>query len=301
MTTRIGTGRMRRFLPGLLACIGLILLAADARGAGTRLVFESVLRGEGDAELRWPVGVAAAAPDEVVAADASGKRLVVFRKSEGGWGALRSLTLPGTPAGIAGSGERYLVTTRGPEGLFLVDRGTWTLRPLALPRGSRPGALAAAPDGAFLLHDAGSSQILTLSSSGAVTGRRPAAGRVQALAAAPDGGHYAADALGGAVARFGDDGAERASWRLPGDGARSPFPCALAVSGSGPPIVLDRHMARLLRLEAGGRVEVLGGVRGHEPGRLFYPRAAASLSPDRIAIADSGNGRIQIVRLEPEQ
>jgi len=299
----------RGWIPGrraarLAAVLAVMCALNSDPEAATRLIFESVLHGEGDDALRWPVAVASAAPDELLVADAAGPRLVVFlyARGEEEWRVARSIPLTGAPAAIAGSaGGSYLVTTRGPAGLFLVDRDNWTLRSIGLPRGSRPGALAAMGDGSFLVHDVGTGQVLKLEASGALAGRVPAPPRLIALAAATDGGFYAADAVGRRVTRHGPDGVERSSWAIPADGPRRAFPGALVVADGGDPVVIDRHTARLLRLKPGGRVETLGGVRGHASGQFFHPRAIAVLTGERVAIADLGNGRVQILRMEERE
>jgi len=284
-----------------IAAALLVSLSMNVAVSATpRLVFETVLRGEGEVALRWPIAIASAAPDGIVVAEIAPPSLVVFRLEQDEWQVARSIPLTGTSAAIAGAraGEQYLVATRGPGALFLLDRVKWTLRSIALPSGSRPGAVAGLRDGGFLVHDVGNGQIISLAASGAVSGRTPAPARMVALAAAPDGGFYTVDAVGGRIIHHGPDGTERAAWTLRGDGPRSPFPCALALRGNGEPMALDRHTARLLRLVPGGRVESLGGGRGQMPGRFFYPRGIAALGNERFAIADLGNGRIQIVRLE---
>lgn len=290
-----------RTLLGVAALLALVIDVAS--GATPRLVFEAVVRGEVEEQaLRWPIAIASAAPDEIVVAEVARPRLVVFhRDEEGEWRVERSIPVEGTPAAVAGAGEQYLVATRGPSALFLLHRDDWTLRRIALSRDSRPGALAGLRDGGFLVHDPGTGQIVSLDASGATSGRIPAPAPMIALAASPDGGFYAADAIGGRVTQHRPDGTERAAWSLSNDGPRPPFPGALALSDNGDPIVLDRHTARLVRLAPGGRVESLGGGRGREPGRLFYPRGIAALGGDRFAIADLGNGRVQIVRLEERE
>jgi tripartite motif-containing protein 71 len=59
-------------------------------------------------------------------------------------------------------------------------------------------------------------------------------------------------------------------------------------------VIVDRHGARLVVLDAEGRIEGLGSRRGRDPGLLLFPAGITALPDGRLAVADQGNGRIQI-------
>ncbi len=279
----------------LVACAPAASLSAAPAAAAPLLVWESAAYGSGDGALRWPCGVASAVPGELLVADAFRPRLVLFREASPDWTSERVIPLAGPPTGIAAAGERYVVATRGPSALFAVDRLSWSLRPLPLPEGTVLGALAALPDGTVLAYDAAGNQVLAIAANGGVARRIPAPGRVRAIAPGPDGGIDAAYPDEGRVARLGPDGAVSESWTVPGEGPIRAWPSGLAADRGGL-LVLDRHAGRVVALDARGAAVGSGARAGREAGLLWLP-AALTLMPDgRVAVADQGNGRVQIFR-----
>ena len=286
-----------RVIPVAVVLLLAVTLSPRTEGAGPEsdpLVWETTLPGDGDAALRWPVGIASAAVGEIAVADASGSRLVVFREGEKGWLVERTISLPGTPYGVAGSGDLYLLSIRGPASLVTVNRKTWQQRPLPLPRGAAPAAVAPQSGGGFLVQDAAGGEILSVSPVGSVTRHIPAPRRFRAIAAAPPDGYFAADAPAGSVARYDGEGEIRDLWELVPDGPIPPWPVALAVEGRGRLLVLDRHAARLLVLEPGGVVRSSYARHGRGEGRFAFPSAITVIPDGRLAIADLGNARVQI-------
>lgn len=314
------------FLPvrpaGLLRLLGLAALAIAtavlstpptsaqsrprAAGAERVLVFEQDLPAVGDEDVRWPVAVAAAGEDELAVADAYGPRLLILRKVGVEWRLHRVLELPGAPAALVRDGDRYVLALRGEDGLVSFEGADLLQRRVPLPTGVVPGALAtrgAAGSGdaersGLLVYDLAGERVLSMAPDGSV-GRGegvPVGERVSALAPAAGGGFYAALPERGEVRRYDAQGALDATWTLPADGPVPPWPAALAVEPGGDILVVDRHGHHLVVLAADGSLEGLGSRRGWEPGLLLYPAGAARLADGRFAIADQGNGRVQIFR-----
>lgn len=291
----------------LLAAAAVAVAAAlpagplPAQGAPARpLVFEEALRGSEDREVRWPVAVAAASAEEIAVADAFGARLLVFRKAGVGWQAAAEAELPGAPVGLARLGERWVVAVRGEASLVALEGESLLQRRLALPAGTVPGPLAAAPGGGLLVHDFAGGRILRLDAGGAPAGAIAVAGRVTGLAAGPGGGAVAAFGEEGVVRRYGAAGALEATWELPADGPVPAWPSGVAVSPGGDTLVADRHNGRIAVFEAGGRVAGLGSRKGWDPGLLLFPEGLALLPDGRLLVADQGNGRLQVFRRSGE-
>lgn len=272
---------------------------AVARPSSWAFVFEEVLRGSEDREVRWPVAVAAASADQVAVADAFGARLLLFRRLGAGWQAARRLDLPAAPVDLVRDGERYVVSLRGTGGLLALEGNDLLQRRLPLPEGVVPGALASVPGGGLLVHDRAGGRLLRLASDGRVLGEVSGAGRVTGLAAT----------TGGVLAAFGDEGVLRrydaagrleATWPVPTDGPVPPWPAGLAVTAGGQALVADRHNGRVVVLDPAGRPVGFGSRQGWDPGLLRFPADLALLPDGRIAVADQGNGRVQLFRRSGE-
>jgi sugar lactone lactonase YvrE len=292
-----------KLLPYMLWCAAFAVAAAlfgpvaaplAAQGARA-LVFEEVVRGTEDREVRWPVAVAGASADELAVADAFGPRLLVFRRAGVGWQVARVAELPGAPAGLAWDGSRWVVSVRGGGGLVALEGEELLQRRLPLPAGTVPGVLAAAPGGGLLVHDAAGGRILRLGADGRPAGAIPVVGRVTGLAAAP-GAVVAAFGADGVVRRFDAAGAVEATWALPADGPVPAWPAGIAVGPGGDSYVADRHNGRIVVLDAAGRVAGFGARKGWDPGLLLFPSGLALLPDGRLAVADQGNGRVQLFR-----
>jgi hypothetical protein len=290
------------------AGVALVLLAvppAAAAGpapaaAPPALVWLASVYGSGDGALRWPAAVASAVPDEILVADAFKNRAVLFREVDGAFKNERVLSLPGAPAGVTATADRYLIALRGPAGLVAIERKAWTLRSLSLPKGAVPGGLAAAAEGATFLLDAAVPQAVLLSPSGVATRRTPLPERTRAIVAAAGGGLLAAAPDRPEIVRCAADGTVADRFPLPAEGPVPPWPAALAADAAGRLLVVDRHGARILLLDASGRVFGAAGRKGWENGAFLFPSAVAVLSDGRVVVADQGNGRLQIFRTAPE-
>lgn len=173
------------------------------------------------------------------------------------------------------------------------------MRRVPLPGDAVPGALAGLFGGAVLIHDAAGDKVLFLAESGSVTGTTPLPGLVRALAGAPGEGFFAAAPAAGAVEKITRAGIAAERWIVPGVEPRSAWPVALLSESDGDLLVLDRHGGRVVFLDARGRPRGSGSREGRTAGLLHYPSAMAWIPGGRIAVADQGNGRVQIFRVLP--
>ena len=167
---------------------------------------------------------------------------------------------------------------------------------MALPAGTVPGALAAAADGGLLVYDAAASRVLALNDAGQAAAETAVSGRLTALAAAAGGGFYAVFADQARIVRYGTRGELLGDWQVPGEAPVPAWPDGLVVEPSGDLLITDRHAGRVVALDATGRLTGIGSARGWKPGRLLSPAGIARLSDGRLAVADRGNGRVQIFR-----
>jgi DNA-binding beta-propeller fold protein YncE len=292
---------MNRPIPLLLAA-GAVTGLAAARPALAQvgpprvLVFQEMLKGTEAVSLRWPLAVAAASDEEIAVADASGPRLLRFRKVGVSWQLDRSVPIEGAPAGLAWDGRRYVASLRQGAGLVAFEGADLVRRRLNLPRGVVPGAVAAGPGGSLLLYDAAKRSVLRLSPEGAATGEIAVGGDVTGLAATAAGGFFAAVAAEGAVRYFDAGGKLAATWKLPAFEQVPAWPTGLAAEPGGNLLVVDRHVGRVLVLDANGQVTGVGSRKGWEPGLLLFPAGIARLPGGLVVVADEGNGRAQLFR-----
>ena len=260
------------------------------------LAFQEALKGTDEVSLRWPLAVAAASDEEVAVADASGPRLLRFRKVGVSWQLDRTVPMGGAPAGLAWDGRRYVASLRQGGGLVAFEGADLAERRLPLPRGVVPGAVAAGPGGSLLLFDAAKRSVLRLSPEGAASGEVAVGGDVSALAATAAGGFFAAVPAEGAVRSFDASGKLSATWKLPASEQVPAWPSGLAAEPGGNVLVVDRHAGRVLLLDASGQVAGVGARRGWEPGLLLFPAGIARLPGGTVLVADEGNGRAQLFR-----
>jgi hypothetical protein len=279
-----------------------IAQASWAQGSAARLlVWDEVVQAADEEDaLRWPVGVAAASADELAVADIYDSRLLIFIRKATSWTLERKVPLAGTPIALAHDGERYAVSLRQSAGLYAVEGDRYQLRRIALPGGAVPGALAGRVGGGFLVYDLASSSIVKLDSGGGAAGTVEVDGFVTALAATPGGGFYAAFADRAEIRQYGSNDAELQRWTVPGTPPVPPWPSGVAMAPSGDLVVVDRHLGRLDVLDSSGRLEGVGSRRGWDPGLLRFPAGLALLPDNRVAVADQGNGRVQLFRWAPE-
>jgi len=281
----------------LLLLVSAPLAAQPTQQVAAAFDWDEVVRPEGERALRWPVGVAAASADELVVADAYESRLVVLERQGVEWGQVREIELDGAPYAVAHDGNRYAVSLRGDAGLVAVEGDRHQLRRIALPAGTVPGALAAVDGGGFLVYDLSSGDVLKLDGSGSAAGRWTVDGPVTGLAAAPNGGFFATVAHRAEVLFHGADGRELQRFTVPGEGPVPAWPTGIVREAGGNLLVVDRHSGRLLKLDVSGRLEGRGARMGWDPGLLRFPAGIGWLPDGRLAVADQGNGRIQLFRL----
>ncbi len=293
---------MNRMFPWILVLLLLVPLpgAAQRQKAGRSLDWDEVVQPEGERPLRWPVAVAAASADEMVVADAYESRLIIITRQSGSWKAIREISLDGAPYALAHDGNRYAVSLRQGAGLMALEGDRHQLRRIALPAGAMPGALAGRPGGGFLVYDQSSGEVLLLNASGVAAGHWPVDGPVTGLAAAAGGGFFATVAHRAEVLFHGADGVEVQRWKVPGKPPLPAWPTGIVKQPGGDLFLVDRHGGRLLEMDVGGRLEGQGSRLGWDPGLLRFPAGLAWLPDGRLAVADQGNGRVQLFRLVPK-
>jgi len=283
---------------GAVAILGATTSApATAQATPPRaLSFLEALKGNEETELRWPVAVAAASADEIAVADAHGPRVLRFRRVGVSWQLDRVAPLSAVPVDLAWDGSRYVASLRQGKGLVVLEGPELLQRPLPLPRGVVPGPLTVLPNGDLLVYDYAGRRVLRLADGGELISETALEAAVTALEATAAGGFLAADAAAGSVLNFDANGDLRATWNLPASGKIPAWPVGLAVEPGGDVVVVDRHVGRLLVLDATGRVVGLGSRKGWEPGLLLYPADVVRLPNGHLLVADEGNGRAQVFR-----
>jgi len=280
----------------ILLATGFGFPAAAQSTLAPALVWQGAITGEELSNLRWPVAVASAEAGEVAVADAGNPRLIVFSLADGGWTAVATVPLPAPPVGLAAVDGSYLLSMRGESGLLEFERGKWTYRVAPLPGGTVPGALAATADGGLLVYDDACRLVLRRSSKGGFSSGVPVPGPVRALAAGRGGDFFAAVPHQGVVVHYGPAGEELNRWPIPGVSPSPAWPVGLAVTSGGELMVLDRSGGRVVVLDARGAVRGAGSRKGWDAGLLRHP-AGLALGPDGLlAVADQGNGRVQLFR-----
>ncbi len=276
----------------ILVLAALTSLPATAERPAPRvLAFEAVVQGQGDAELRWPVAVAAASALELAVADAWGGRLVIFAANDSGWSTGRAISLGTAPLAVVHDGRRYVVALRGRRDLATVESSASEPDSLSLPPGTVPGALAAAPGGGLWVYDAAGGRVLALDAAGSIGEETALPAGVTGLATAT-GGFWAVFAGESRLRRY-VGGRIADEWTVPGQGPVPAWPDGIAVEPGGL-LFADRHGCRIVALDGAGRLTGAGGAKGWEPGRLLSPAGMTRLPDGRLAVADRGNGRVQI-------
>lgn len=260
------------------------------------MTFIESIKGSEEIELRWPVAVAAASAEEIAVADAFGPRLLRFLRIGVSWQLDTSVELPGAPVDLIYDGKRWVASLRQGKGLVAFEGPELGQRSIPLPSNVVPGPLAVLPNGDLLLYDHAGHRALRLDAAGKVLSEAPIEGAVGALAATAAGGFLAAVPAAGSVHSFDANGKLSATWDLPASGRIPAWPVGLAVEPGGDVVVVDRHAARLLVLDATGRVVGLGSRKGWEPGLLLFPAGLARLPNGQLLVADEGNGRAQVFR-----
>ncbi len=165
------------------------------------------------------------------------------------------------------------------------------------------GGVAAGRDGRFLLADTGHDRVLTVDRDGRVLaafGRRgdgPDQLRTPRDLAVDLGRDrvYVVDGGNRRISIFRLDGSPVAQWRSGGpDFGFAPHAVAVAPA-SGEVYVLSRLPWGLIdRFSPDGAWLGGWGDTGSQPGQMEYPEDLALLPDGRVAVADTGNGRIQV-------
>jgi DNA-binding beta-propeller fold protein YncE len=102
------------------------------------------------------------------------------------------------------------------------------------------------------------------------------------------------DALNFRVLRLGADGRRLESVGTPGEqGAGLARPKGVAEDSAGRVYVADAQRDLVLVFDAGGRFDYAAGASGAAPGEFRHP-AGLAIVRDRLYVADSQNGRIQV-------
>lgn len=253
--------------------------------------------------LEWPIAIAVADDSEMLVADAKGNRLLLFRDlgATAGWQLAASADLPATPADLIFDGRRYIAALRQEGGLVSIDRESLEITTLSISVDLVPGAMAAHRDGGLFVYDLAGRRVVLLDDRGRLRAEFAVDGWVTGLAAGGGGGFLVSSVAPAEIRRFSPTGELTASVSVAGDSPRRAWPVGLVVSLKGQVLIADRHGGRILVIGSNGRVEAVGARKGWEAGLLRHP-ADISLFPDgRMAVADLGNGRVQIFhRLESE-
>ncbi|MDH3523030.1 MAG: hypothetical protein OES32_05525 [Acidobacteriota bacterium] len=287
-----------RRLALLVAVASIWAAPAAGQDGATLYAFDEAVAGGETLRLRWPTAVAAGGADEIAVADAEGPSLAVFRDLGGGegWVVHAAIELPAPAYSVSCGADFYLISTRRPGVLLTVAKSDYTLRELALAPGITPGAATCLPDDRLLVHDLAAGRLVVLDGAGKVLTAVAIAETVAALAPGAGGGFYAALPGAGEVRRYGANGEQLSSLKLPGVGPTPAWPVGLAVEANGEVVVVDRHGGRILVVEASGRLAGSGSRKGWEPGLLRFPASLARLPDGRVVVADQGNGRVQLFR-----
>jgi DNA-binding beta-propeller fold protein YncE len=251
------------------------------------------------ARLVRPFGVAAAADGTIYVADPDAPGVlrlgpagdltpVTCRGRE--WGAPMSVALG--PAGElwiadAGAAEVVVVATDG------------TCRALGTGALERPTGLALL-DGRVVVADPPRHELAVLSPAGAVEAHwagDPVADDPlhfpTAVASSADS-VLVVDALNFRVLRLGPDGRRVASLGAPGEeGSGLARPKGVAEDAAGRVYVADAQRDLVLVFDADGRFDYAAGASGAAPGEFRHP-AGLAIVRDRLYVADSQNGRVQV-------
>lgn len=261
--------------------------------------WEASFRGDQEIGLRSPVDVAAAADNEIGVIDANGSRFIRFRfASEGSWWQpVQVVELPASPLAIAHANGRYIIALRGTSGLAIIDDESEEKAELMeLPDDIVPGELAVDLEGGLLIADLGTARLLWMSADGSASETYPIEASANAVAPRPGGGFLVVSAPNAAVYAYSGDGNLDRSWRIEGIDQVPAWPAAVAVEASGDAVLVDRANGRLMVFNANGDIEGIGANRGWEDGLLLHPRGITRLARGLYAVADEGNGKIQIFR-----
>jgi len=294
--SRAGRRHLTRVLVALLGCAAGGSLSAQPNPPRIYVWSETLSVPKGERILA-PSAVASASERELLVADGmENPRLLLFGKKGVSWQLQSVVTLPSVAHSLAFDGERWVASLRGGIGLMTFDRADLAARKVPVQPGLVAGPVASTPGGNLLVFDLAAERIIELSRSGQAIREVAIPGYVTGLAADWSGGFLAALADEARVIRFNSEWEQTESWELPPIDDKPAWPVGLTVDEGGKTTVLDRHGGRLLEFDSTGRWVALGSRRGWEPGLLLLPSSFDHLPDGRVAVADEGNGRVQIFR-----
>jgi DNA-binding beta-propeller fold protein YncE/transcriptional regulator with XRE-family HTH domain len=276
------------------------------RGRGLR-----TWRGNG---LRTPNGITLGTSGEPVLADPGSGN--VSRLIRGRWVPLIQAGRQAGAQAIAGRiaagphGSIVLAADRAGRIIWL-NRGSGRPAEILLGR-SKParfvgpiGGLAATPDGALYVTDAGRGDLLKLTPDGRVAGSwgggssSPGLAHPEGVALDRAGQSYVTDEGNGRIQEFSTDGRLFNLVPVPqpsSDGLIGPSPYGVAVDSEGDLYVTDEINDHVFKLDQIERVVFQWGSRGSGASGLRAPQGIAlDEKRGRVYVADNGNNRIQVL------
>jgi DNA-binding beta-propeller fold protein YncE len=149
-----------------------------------------------------------------------------------------------------------------------------------------PMAVALAPDGALLVCDGGTAEVVRVAPDGACTSVAAGALERPTGVAADAERVYVADPPRHEVVVVSASGAGRLGGRGEGEG-RFDFPTAVAVAPDGTVLVVDALNFRVVRLSPGGAWLAAFGAPGDEGGDLARPKGVAVDGGGRVYVSDA--------------
>jgi hypothetical protein len=259
--------------------------------------WSETLRLEEEMVMRSPIAVTAIGETGLAVAEVVPvPRVLEFRRSDARWSTVREVPLPAAPVDLVHDGKRLVIALREPGGMVSLGDGDEDVQRLALDREIVPGHLSPVRNGNLLVHDLASDRVVELNADLQLVREAEVPLGVTALVATPGGGFLIALGAEGRVVRYDSGWALRDSWDLAPDDGKPAWPAGIVALANGEILVLDRHGSRILALDSNGRWVGLGSRRGWDPGLLWFPADLTSLHRGFVAVADEGNGRVQIFR-----
>lgn len=308
-------GRRAAGLAALLLSTIAAAPGAAAGPAGARLHVERVIDGrsrtrgfwarltgaEAEPALVRPYGIAWDGEDLVVADPGAGR--VVRFDSKGRVRRSPAGALSG-PIGVAACEIGLVVADSRTGRVTLLDRELEPIRILA-DRLDRPTGVACEGDRLFVV-ETGAHRVVELDARGGRVrsiGRRGTGGgelNFPAALALDATSIWVGDTLNFRVQRLdGDDGGFRSSFGRLGDAVgETPRVKGIAVDAAGRLWVTDAHLDAVALFTPEGRLLLEIGGPGAEPGEFSFPAGIAAHADGRVAIADSFNRRVQVLRLD---